>query len=424
MMVEKVIAIFGIIFVTSFVAKYIGPTVYGKIALSLSVFQLIQIVSQFGSDVLIFKRISVNVKSGVNLINNTLFLRVISYILLSTPVLIYFYFTSDFGYIFIVSTFIACFIQVMDVYAIFYDACLKSMVNVLVNLSGLVISMVFRGIIPLFELNYSWLALPIIIAPLVPFIIRFYYFNKKEKTPRLKRNHSIKYMKYLFFNGFSFAVSSISVALYTRISIFIIGIILTTDKVAIFTVASSLASSWSFVLYSFITSTLPSIFSEKSLSKANEKTSKLFWLIFFISLIVIVFALIFAKFFLNLLYGLQFSEAYKPLIILCFCTMISALGTISSRYIAKFSGYSYLSYKTISVCTFSVIITYFSISKFGIVGAAYSNLLTELFSLTIANYFFKHALVLKMHLNTIFYPYYFLLSKSRKRKNENPPHRR
>ncbi|WP_310796282.1 MULTISPECIES: oligosaccharide flippase family protein [Klebsiella] len=76
MMSEKIISIFGLIFVTSFVAKYVGPTIFGDIALAMSIFQLVQIISQLGSDVLIFKRISRKVSSGVNLINVTLPLRV------------------------------------------------------------------------------------------------------------------------------------------------------------------------------------------------------------------------------------------------------------------------------------------------------------------------------------------------------------
>lgn len=38
MMSEKIISIFGLIFVTSFVAKYVGPTIFGDIALAMSIF--------------------------------------------------------------------------------------------------------------------------------------------------------------------------------------------------------------------------------------------------------------------------------------------------------------------------------------------------------------------------------------------------
>lgn len=58
MMSEKVISIFGLIFVTAYVAKYVGPGVFGQISFSMSVFQITQIIAQLGSSVIIFKRIS------------------------------------------------------------------------------------------------------------------------------------------------------------------------------------------------------------------------------------------------------------------------------------------------------------------------------------------------------------------------------
>ncbi|EEZ3694864.1 oligosaccharide flippase family protein, partial [Escherichia coli] len=58
MILEKAIAILGLIFVTSYVAKYVGTEIFGEIAYATSLFQIVQVVSQLGSDVLIFKRIS------------------------------------------------------------------------------------------------------------------------------------------------------------------------------------------------------------------------------------------------------------------------------------------------------------------------------------------------------------------------------
>lgn len=57
MMSEKIISIFGLIFVTSSVAKYVGPNLFGQIALSLSIFQIVQIIAQMGGGTIIFKRL-------------------------------------------------------------------------------------------------------------------------------------------------------------------------------------------------------------------------------------------------------------------------------------------------------------------------------------------------------------------------------
>ncbi|MHA2484358.1 oligosaccharide flippase family protein [Escherichia coli] len=58
MMSEKIISLFGLIFVTSFVAKYVGAEVFGQIAFATSLFQIAMIIAQLGSDVIIFKRVS------------------------------------------------------------------------------------------------------------------------------------------------------------------------------------------------------------------------------------------------------------------------------------------------------------------------------------------------------------------------------
>lgn len=50
-------------FVTSFVAKYIGPSRFGQLALAIAIFQVVQVVAQLGCDNIIFKRVSQNATS-------------------------------------------------------------------------------------------------------------------------------------------------------------------------------------------------------------------------------------------------------------------------------------------------------------------------------------------------------------------------
>ncbi|EEW3255613.1 polysaccharide biosynthesis protein, partial [Escherichia coli] len=76
---------------------------------------------------------------------------------------------------------------------------------------------------------------------------------------------------------------------------------------------------------------------------------------------------------------------------------------IAARYIAYFSGYLFLSKKTLVVTMLSVILNYLFIYKWGMLGAAVSTLLVELFSLTILNYFFARGVVYKLHKRTVVY---------------------
>ncbi|MDC5388265.1 hypothetical protein OHW71_16045, partial [Acinetobacter baumannii] len=50
MVLEKGVAFFGLIFVVSAVAKYLGPEVYGYLALAASVFSIVNVVARLGLD--------------------------------------------------------------------------------------------------------------------------------------------------------------------------------------------------------------------------------------------------------------------------------------------------------------------------------------------------------------------------------------
>ena len=57
MMSEKLISIFGLIFVTSFVAKYIGPENFGKLTFASSIFLLFKRLQCLDRKILFFKNL-------------------------------------------------------------------------------------------------------------------------------------------------------------------------------------------------------------------------------------------------------------------------------------------------------------------------------------------------------------------------------
>ncbi|ENO4064397.1 TPA: oligosaccharide flippase family protein [Klebsiella variicola] len=401
MMSEKIISIFGLIFVTSFVAKYVGPTIFGDIALAMSIFQLVQIISQLGSDVLIFKRISRKVSSGVNLINVTLPLRVSIYLLFSLPVLLYsFIYNHHSGFYYVLAAFIACLLQALDVYAIYYDALLKSKVNTLINIVGLIISLLVRWLIAYFELNPLWLVIPIVLAALIPFSIRYIVYITNNASTKISPRYQKKYKIYLLKAGSTFVLSSVSVAIYTRLSLFILGFFYSSSAVGLFSVASTLATSWAFILNSIIVSTLPSIFSENNKEHALKQTAKLNIIVILISVPIVLGVYLLGGYFIDFFYGAKYHDAVEPLRILCISTVIAALGTVSARFIAKYSGYLYLSKKMLSVAITSLFLNLLCVYFGGVKGAAFATLTTEFISLTLFNYFFKNGLVLKLHKDT------------------------
>lgn len=89
LIIEKILSIFGLIFVTSMVAKYIGPINYGKLFFASSLFAVIQTISMFGSENLFFQKTSKSQILGERLIVASKQYRTYVYLPLSICLLIY-----------------------------------------------------------------------------------------------------------------------------------------------------------------------------------------------------------------------------------------------------------------------------------------------------------------------------------------------
>lgn len=399
---EKCISGFGLVFVTSYVARYIGPNLFGKLTLAAAIFQVAQIIAQMGSDNIVFKRTAKKAKSGASLIRATTNIRILIYLIISIPTLLTFIHGEDaVTAIFFLATCVASFFTAWDAYVVYNNALLRSKVNAITNLIGLAAGLTSRYSIAKMQLDPAWLAAPIIATTLIPLCIRSWLFQKDTKhfnRPRSKIPHT----RYLLAAGGSVVLASIAVAFYTRIGQFMLSALRTDQDLGVYAAALTLSTSWAFVSMAFTNSFFPAIYAEKDEELAMRKAVRLNRLTIALCGIATVMFIIFGRWAVSLLYGAEFKDAYFPGIALCVSASLSALGSISYRYIIRHSGYSYLSKKMLLILLISPAVYAPLISNFGIMGAAIGALLIEFMALTIFNYAFKSGIILRLHKRTIF----------------------
>ena len=400
MMLEKVISIFGLIFVTSYVAKYIGPTNFGKIALATTLFTFVQTLTWFGNQEILFKRVSKNHQSGLNYLSNTQKIRFYLFLFMSLPILFGLYiFTDLLTLIFGIATAFATYFITQDIYAVYNNAVLHSYINAIVNMVGLSIALVVRYVIVLFELEYAYLSIPIVLVTLIPYLLKRYWFNRSLKTPILNQQ---KYRKYYFLAGGSLVISTLAISFYTQITSLMLAKLTSLKDLGIYAVAVTLGTTWSFINFAVITSVLSKIYREKSHYQSYVMVAKLNLLILAVSLSVVAVLGVFGHWVIETLYGAAYQDAYKLLIILALSTMLSGLGTIAARLMVKEESYTYISKKMLFVALSALPISYAMIYVYGLIGAAYSVFIIELLSLTVFNYFYKDGLIFKIHLFPFF----------------------
>lgn len=401
MMLEKFLGIFGLIFVNSYMAKYIGPENFGKLAFATSIFLFVQTFSWFGGQNVLFKRLSENVKSGIKLAIKTQNMRRGLFFCASFIALIYLWFSSDtLTFVFGLGNCIASYFVVSDIYTIYNNSQLTSIVNALSNIVGLILALITRFFLVFFEASAYTMIFPIIILALSPYLIRKVYFYKKNKEKYVMLN-SRKYNKYMFLTGGGLVVSTLSIVIYTQISNIFLAKYVSFSQLAIYNVAMTLGSAWGFINIALITSYFSKIYATQQDNIQSIYLRQIHLIVMTISIIAFAGVMFVGPWVVELLYGKEYLESAKLLPFIVVATLFSGMGTISYRYMLKFDAYKYLSIKMLIVCIFSILISYFFIKYYGIMGAAFCFVLMEFISLTIANYLFRNGLILKMHLNII-----------------------
>lgn len=399
MMLEKFLGILGLIFVNSYMAKYIGPEDFGKLAFTTSIFVFVQTLSWFGAQNILFKRFSENVQSGIRLAIFTQAMRNYIYLIASVCALTYLWFSSDrLIFIFGVGNCIASYFLINDIFTIHNNSQLISKVNAVTNTIGLVLALVLRFILVFFEAGAYSMIFPIIIFAMFPCLLRKIYFYRTYIDIKSIKNKK-RYYKYMISTGGSLVLSTLSIVLYTQISNIFLAKFTSFSNLGIYNVALALGAAWGFINIALITSYFPKIYAESNASVELQYLRQIHWLVMLITFFVMIGVFLFGEWGVCILYGIKFIDAAKLLPLIVFATMLSALGTISYRYMMKLNGYKYLSIKMLTVSLLSVPLSYVSIQNYGILGAAYCFIVIEIFSLTIANYFFKNGCILKMHLS-------------------------
>ena len=412
MMSEKLVSIFGLIFVTSFVAKYIGPENFGKLTFASSIFAIIQTIAMFGSENIIFQKTAKDRRFGEYIIDSTRIIRDFMYVSLSLLTLVYIYFFADqLTFIFSVATSIAIYFAVHDVYIIYFNAILQSKVNAYCNIFALMISLLVRYCIAKFQLAVELLSVPIILITIVPFFIRKYLFNKvKLEKGYVTKERVNRYRKFMLGIGRKLIFYSLSVAVFTKTSQLFLGLKSQYD-LGIYTVAMTLGNSFYFVLVAIISSYFTQIYIEKDFEQSQNMVAKLSIIIIAICLSVMMFFAIAGNYIVSWLYGDQYVGVNEILLFTVLVTLFSGLSTIAEKYLLKFNAYDYLKKKTLYLVVFNIVLSAICVYQWGLNGAIFSILLTEIMSFTVFNYFYQDRIILNTQKRI------FLMSTYRKRQN-------
>jgi O-antigen/teichoic acid export membrane protein len=406
MMSEKIISVFGVIFVTSYVAKSFGPTVFGQMAFSTSLFAMVQTVAIFGTETILFKRVSKNASKGLRLMTIARTLRMVLLLVTSVPVLIWVWYNMQENFLaFALASFIASVFVTQDTFSVYNNARLASRLNTIANAVGMLLSFSISFTVAWLRLNPLWLTLSIVAVTLVPYLIKrhnFYQDHQDQMPPREKRT---AYLRYLMYAGLPLAISSIFISVQVKAAqMFLAGTAPARD-LGLFAAANTISASWIFIPVALITSCFTEIFRERG-EVAIKLAARLNGYVMGVSLLMLLVISLYGERIIIALYGPEYTQSGSLITLLSIATSFSAMGTVAYRYMVKEGGFNYLLRKIICLMVISLPLSWWLIQGHGIMGAAWSVFLSELLSLTVMNYFFKNGVIQKIQVSSLNYKTY------------------
>lgn len=406
MMSEKIVSVFGVIFVTSYVAKSFGPAIFGQMAFSASLFSVVQTIAIFGTETILFKRVSKSAQKGVRLMTVAKKMRMTILLALSIPLLLYVWYAMQENFVtFAIASFLSALFVTQDTFSVYNNARLESRLNTLANATGMILSFAISFIIAWFKLSPLLLTLSIVSVSLVPYLIKRYVFYQSHCESAPPRHQSKKYLRYLLYAGLPLAISSIFISIQVKTAQFFLVSVGSAQDLGLFAAANTVSASWIFIPVAIITSCFTEIFRERS-DVALKLAARLNGYVMVVSLMMLAFVAVYGERLIIALYGQDYTQSGSLVTILSIATCFSAMGTVAYRYMVKEGGFNYLLKKIVSLMLISLPCSYLLIHFFGLMGAAWSVLFTELLSLTVMNYFFKNGVIKRIQISSLNYKTY------------------
>lgn len=264
---EKLCFAGGGIISAMFVARYLGPANFGAFSYLLSIVILIMPFVQLGNDNILFNRIAKNKYSGMRLMTASVKLKFKMFMLFSAALMIWASLNLKHNEVVILALLLlSTFFSIHDIYKLFFDATLRSKINLVINNCALLLFIIMNLTFVYLKMILVWFAVAYVVArSFVPFMIRRVLFSYSQKTlnRRIKVNltsrHIKKYHLYLLQVGFPLAIFSLSIVIYTLIDQIMLAKYLGSYAVGLYSAAQSITQGWAIIPSALVTSMMSTI---------------------------------------------------------------------------------------------------------------------------------------------------------------------
>ena len=389
---ERIIRLAVGLFVGVWVARYLGPEQFGTLSYAQAFVGLFGAVATLGMDGIVIKHLVKDEWNSDLLLGTAFTLKLLSAMVALVFIGIVAFTTSNDNKDIIIITIIASALvfQSLNVIDFYFQSKVLSKYIVKVNLiSQLIASLIRIALIltnaPLIAFAYVIMFDAIILA--VGYIYVYKHNNLSFRQWEFNKLTASEILKY----SWPLALSGIVISIYMKIDQIMIKEMLGKTSIGHYAAAVKISEAWYFVPIAINSSLFPAIINAKkrSLKEFYDRLKILYSFMLLSAVAISIPTTIYSKYIINLLYKEQFDQASTVLMFHIWAGVLVSLGVVTSSIIIANNKQNNALISTSIGAISNIILNLLMIPRFGIVGAAFATILSQIISGFIVPIYFR-----------------------------------
>jgi PST family polysaccharide transporter len=378
----------GVSFIVGlWVARYLGPEQFGVLNYALAFVGLFAVFSSMGLENLSVKEMVSHPKEAKIILLSSFVLRLSAATIGLFVLWSFASFESDKTKLYaILILSLSLITNCFETFDFWFQAQTQSKPVAIARIGASLATSILKVIFILIDAPLLWLVSLFLFESFTTALLLTLVFRHRQSSDNGDLMYDVEWIKRLARAGAPLALSSIAIAIYSRIDQVMIGNLLDATQGGVYAAAVKISEIWYFIPSILVTTTLPAIMNAlqtQTLNEAQFKIQKLFDLLAILAYSLALPTMFLSEWIVLSLYGTGYSDSASVLTIYIWCALFVFLGGARQIWLIANNLQMFALYATVAGALANIALNFVFIPHMGIKGAAYATLI----SMAISAYF-------------------------------------
>jgi O-antigen/teichoic acid export membrane protein len=377
------------------IARHLGPVEFGKLGYAQSLVGIVGIISTFGLENILTKRILSNESTLETIMGSAFYIRLTGALITNLITALFAYNHTMNLIILLYSTTVI--FQSVDVIKNYFEAEVTSKYAVWASNISFFLASCLRLYFLFIKQDVTAFALCFFVDALLCALLNYFFYYKKTKHHFLLK-FKFAEAKFLLKESFPLAISGLSLILYMRLDALIIEHFLGIDKVGHYTAATRLTEVWYIIPTIFVSTFLPKLLKIKdNPAEFAQKFRLMFKWIMISSFSMSCFLSLGASPLIEVLYGTKYLNSIPILAVHAWTVFLIFIATLNNMWLIIYGLQKEILKRSLIGTVMNITLNILLTQKLGLIGVAISTVLSYFITAFVMDLFNKETKDLFYH---------------------------